>query len=509
LVVLMSMVWIGGRLDSNALADKYLAIGTQEIEGWEDRLFQKLTSKSTNERQEVSEPTSDEIIDAELEPKQRESVALSSYGEMVYRRLELLRPNPQSQFVIGTNLLMRGAVTQAQKILKKIAPDDKKGDPKAHSILAISYLNQLANTQDPQLLSLLLHHADSAAEWSNTPKDVMLLAVDLNWQNRNIDRSLELLASAAERFPDLYPALFQRSLLAGKNELAETARQKAIVHYESELEADPKNDEVRVQLVQLLSANNSSLDAIEQLLRAGIELESTPKLTQALSEVYRIRFVKAFIESEGRLDDFSLLESALEIEPTNAQVIEQIARLIRDGRKPSVKLQQALDSMLASDQVTVGTHAILSEFHLAENRPVEAIAQLEKVFQSVPSEVKYANNLAYLYAQQDRLEDAQRVARTCLEVLQQSNQQNQPFVDELLDTLGMIYQKQEKISDAISSYELALRFNPDRIDSRERLAAIYRQIGNEGVAAAHEQAIETIKAALLEQQNQERETKPD
>jgi tetratricopeptide (TPR) repeat protein len=108
-------------------------------------------------------------------------------------------------------------------------------------------------------------------------------------------------------------------------------------------------------------------------------------------------------------------------------------------------------------------------------------------------EVKFSNNLAYLYAAQGRLEEALQVARTCLELLNRNNLQNQPFVDELLDTLGMIYQKMDKTSDAIASYELALRSNRDRIDSRERLAAIYRDIGNDGLAEAHENAIEAIR----------------
>jgi tetratricopeptide (TPR) repeat protein len=85
------------------------------------------------------------------------------------------------------------------------------------------------------------------------------------------------------------------------------------------------------------------------------------------------------------------------------------------------------------------------------------------------------------------------VATETLSLINLNGAHRNRFVDELLDTLGMIYQAQGKTSDAIASYESCLKLNPRRIQTREHLIVLYRRIGNEGVANAHEEAIQSIK----------------
>jgi len=533
LVALIIFVWFGGQMDRNRLADKYIELGSAEIAKWEEKLFDKLSAKpeaapsaaanQSNTDPSLTQPQSSDTpaaVDADgqnaiaendgpegsevdSQVNNADDYQVPSYEEMLYRRVELLRPNPQSQFVIGTSLLLKGAVANSQKMLRKIAPDDKEGLPKAHAIMALSYLNQYLKSKDQTLIPRLQHHADIATKWPDTPKDVSMLAADLNWQRGNPERSVDIIEKAAERFPELYPLLMERAGALEKYEQAESARAKAIIHYEGLLNADPKQHMVRIQIAQLLGTTDESLERVERLLNEGLTLGPSPELSRALSEVYRIRFVKHLNATQGKTEDFSHLLKAFEIDKSNPLISEQTARLVRDAIRPPRALQESLRDMLSSGEATVSTHAIMSEFYLAANRQSEAIMHLEKVFQAAPTEVKYANNLAYLYAEAGRMEEAQQTARKCLELLQRGNLQNQRFVDELLDTLGMINHKLGKNSDAIASYELALRFNPDRIDTRQKLASIYRDVGNEDVAAAHEKAIESIKKSQQERLQKE------
>ncbi len=508
--LLVLVVWLGGRVDKSKLADRYLELGSPRIAEWEDQLFDKLTS--TRAPEQPQETTDALAASPDVAPPDQEKPAETdriepapSYEAMLYRRVQLIRKdNQQSRFVTGTNLLLNGAVANAQKVLREIAPDDSEGLPKAHAMMALSYLNQYSKSRAPELVARLQHHSELAVKWPNTPKDILMLAGELNWQRGNPNRAIEIFQLATERFPEIYPLLLERANQVGNTELAATAREKATIHFEGLLNSDPKNDSIRIQLAQLLGASDESLNQVERLLREGLELGESKNLSRALSEVYRIRFVKMYLEKQGKPDDFTLLQTSLDIDPTNPLVAEHVSRMIRDGVRPPRELQNALKEMLTSGEATAVTHAMMSEYYLAANRSSEAIMHLEKVFQAAPLQVKYANNLAYLYAEAGRMEEAEQTARKCLELLQRANLQAQPFVDELLDTLGMIYQKQEKNSDAISSYELALRFNPERVDSRERLAAIYRSIGNEGVASAHEQAIEAIKKSQQEKAQSER-----
>jgi hypothetical protein len=165
LLCLSAIVWIGGQLDPGTLAEKYQEIGAEEVKQWEENLFQTLTATAKPSTPDQApddlalDPAIDGNSDGDGTSETERAKTISPYSEMLFRRIELLSPNDQSQFVIGTNLLMRGAVPQGQKMLKRIAPDDSPGDPKAHTILALSYLSEFAKTQDRQILPLLQHHA--------------------------------------------------------------------------------------------------------------------------------------------------------------------------------------------------------------------------------------------------------------------------------------------------------------------------------------------------------------
>lgn len=527
LTLLTITVWWGGRINEDTIAQKYEELGRAEIGDWESKLVEHFASnkqdKQTTDKQPSQQQTPDQPAgdqqptssgdteqpaetdnqQAEEEGKRPEHM-ISQYGELLFRRIQLVRPTDESQFVVGTTLMQRGALAQGQKILRNIAPDDKVGLPKAHAIMAMSYLAQYSKTQDPELVQLLTHHSEAAISWEHTPKEVLYLAGDINWQKRNVDRALEIFQTAAERFPDLYPMLSQRYAEAKKPEESKAATESGINYLKGLLEKDPTDQRTRVMIAQQLGRTPEALVEAEELLRQAPEGSPQELVTRALSDNYILRFVNHLQTLKDRQSlDISSLEKAHEIDPLNPLIAEQTAILGRDGYKTSSKLQKSLKELLDSGKASTGTHAIMSEFYLAKKRYAEAIKHLEIVFKAAPMAVKYSNNLAYLYAQENRMDDALKTARTTLEILQRSGMQNAQHVDELLDTLGMIYRKMDRSTDSVSAYELALRFNPNRIDSRESLAALYRKLGNEGVAEAHEQAIEAIRKAEQEKAQQE------
>ncbi len=553
LTILTGLVWWGGGIDQDTIAEKYELLGRAETSGWEGKLVEHFTSNKqkkdgTDQRQPASEqeagqesPSSADVVSQAEQPGQAEQAEqpesqpaeaegkrpeymVSQYGELLFRRVQLVRPTDESQFVVGTTLIQRGAIAQGQKILRNIAPDDKVGLPKAHAIMALSYLLQYTKTQDPELVTLLTHHSEASIPWEHTPKDVLYLAGDINWQKRNVDRALEIFQTAAERYPDLYPFLSQRYTEAKKSDQAKAATESGINYYKGLLEKNPTDAKTRVMIAQLLGSSPEALAEAEELLRQAPEgtSEDQALLTRTISEIYRVRFSNYVRSLEGeKPTDHSLLDKALEIDPENPLVGDQIAMLVRDRLDPSKKLQKHLKDLLDSGKASPTTHAIMSEFYLARKQEAtdngrideasrltaEAIKQLEAVFKASPMAVKYSNNLAYLYMESNRLDDALKTARTTLDVLQRSGMQGAEHVDELLDTLGWIYQKMDRSTDAVSAFELALRFNPNRIDSREKLAALYRKLGNDGVAEAHEQAIEAIKKAAQEKAEQEKAEK--
>lgn len=509
LLLLASAVFAGGLLNKTKLRNKYLELGQAELERWQDQLAkpsrpaqepsesaQKPAESTTQPAGEPSEAeTQPETADDQQSQSEDSDKRLSPYAEMLFRRAHLLEPSNETQFVIGTTFWQRGAISSAQQTLEKIAPKDQKGYPPAHAVLAKISRDEFVRTRNPALLTQFQHHAKIAVEWPRVFPDVILEQANLLWQQKKIDETLLYLTQAAKNQADFYMLLVDRAKKAGQTVLAQASRKDGIDHFQAELAKDPKAENTRIQLAQLLVFEADGDEAAEAILMEGMNQKPSRLYARALSEIYRIRFTRKLESSKGQSVDLALLERALQLDATNPEIAQTVAMLMSNGIQASDQLGAELNRVLASGQATMATHAILSEYHLQSGRMQEAKTHLEQVYRMAPMSVKYANNLAYLYAKEGRLEDAEKIAVQTLSLLVQNGIKAELFVDELFDTLGMIYQSQNKTADAISSYESSLKLNPQRKETRSRLVVLYRKNGNEGVAKAHEDTILAIEKA--------------
>ncbi len=501
-MVMVAAVFAGSMLDRTKLRNHYIDLGTEELQRWQEQLGKPTQpSKSTKNESASSDGTNKEgdnnasQASQTQEDKEEDSKRLSSYAEMLFRRAHLLEPNLETQFVIGTTLWQRGVISSARQTLQKIAPTDSKGYAAAHAILAQICRDEFIKTRQPQLFEEFQHHALHAVDWPHTFPEVLVEEANLLWQQRKTSEALDYLQKAVKHHPELYALLVERSRNADQKVLAQAARKDGIEHFQVELEKDPKSESARIQLAQLHVLEPEGDEAAEALLTEGLNLKKSEVLSRALSEVYRIRFLRMFEKSKGQKVDMTLLERALQVDPNNPEIAQTVAAMMNNGVKANEQLGAELNRVLASGQATMATHALLSEYHLQNGRLNEAKSHLEQVYRAAPMSVKYANNLAYLYARERRMGEAEKIATQTLALLQSNKAMREPFIDELLDTLGMIYQAQEKTNDAISAYEASLKLNPRRLETRTRLIALYRKVGNDGVAKAHEEAIKVIEKA--------------
>lgn len=485
--------WLGGRMNSALLAKFYFDLGQKELEDWERSLG---SSSPVNSDAEFDQLTT--IVMSEADGRRP---SISSYGELLFRRMQLLQPTRDSQVIIASTLLQRGATANGQRMLRKIAPDDKAGYPKAHALMAMSCAVEFRQTHDQKLLPLLLHHAQIARSWPGTPNDVLLLAGQLLWQSKNYDLAIEFYESAARRAPETYALLAQRLSSIGHADYANVARQKATNYFQRKLADDPRNEKVRIQLAQLLSVDLTGLELAENLLKQGQSLRPSPMLSRAMSDLYRMRFVIHGRDNPGKAEGFRYLDRAMVLDPTNPRVAENIAALMRLGveikdeadRRQVQDLGDALNRVLVSGGATTGTHAMLAVYHLSQKQHTEAISHLEQIFQVAPTAVKFADHLAYTYATEGRLDDALRVVKQCRQLIEDRKMMQEKFVDDLLDTQGRIHQKLGQVDEAVDCYKTAININPSRQDTRSRLAKLFRSQGNNEEALRQEAAIQTIQ----------------
>jgi tetratricopeptide (TPR) repeat protein len=493
LVSAIGATWLGGRINEAVLAKHYFELGEQELADWEQSLGESSTFNAESQPEDLSS-----FIASEPEG---ERPAISSYGELLFRRLQLLEPSRDSHVIIASAMLQRGAIANGQHLLRKIAPDDKVGYAKAHALMAMSYIVEFRQTREQRLLPLFLHHAQIARNWAGTPRDVLLQAGELLWQAKKYDQALAFFESTAKRSPETYGLLAQRLSSVGQMELASVAMQKAVDYFQIKLKADPRNEKLRIQLAQMLSVDSAGIELAEQLLKQGQTTRPSPMLSRAMSDLYRVRFVLNGRDNPNKVEGFRFLDRAMVLDPTNPKVAENIAALMRLGvdiqdetdKRQVQELGAALNRVLVSGGATTGTHAMLAIYHLSQKRHKEAISHLEQIYQVAPTAIKFADHLAYTYAAEGRLDDALKVAKQCRQLIEDRKMLHEKFVDDLLDTQGRIHQKLGQLDEAIDCYELAININPTRQDTRSRLAKLYRHQGNDEKALTQDAAIQKIQ----------------
>ena len=490
------LVWRGGRMDKAKLAQHYFELGLAETSTWDD------TDTRDAPVAAPGDSGSDRLADPDASPalsSNEASPSISSYAEMLFRRVQILQPRRHGQFVIGMALVQRGAVASGQKTLTKIAPNDAIGYPPAHSVLAASYLNQYISTRDPELLTLFEHHSKVAVQVPQTSREVLLAASELQWERGSRAEALRILELAAERYPELYVRLIQRAASSGQQRLANDARKKAMIHLQESLASNPYNDQARVQIAQLHTIDAAGLAAAEAVLNEGLSLAPSRLLSRALSEVYRLRFVTQMIQSRESQVDINLLDIALQIDPTNPLVTDQIEQLVKLGHRPDSELRQLLNKILASGTATTGTHAILAEMHLNQNDPTAALLHLEQVYQAAPNAIKYTNQLAKLYMAAGRHDDALGRATYALQYLEEADLLRERYGCDLLETVGDIQLARGEAENALGAYQRCLQIDAGRNEIRRKLADLHRQLGNAAQADALEEELSAVEAAANKQ----------
>ncbi|RMF40122.1 MAG: hypothetical protein D6753_12300, partial [Planctomycetota bacterium] len=203
---------------------------------------------------------------------------------------------------------------------------------------------------------------------------------------------------------------------------------------------------------------------------------------RAMSETLRLKYRATSDWQSGEIA-IGLLNTALEIDPTNPKVSEEIARLIGRTAELPEAMKSHLQQQLADGSATAVTHLILANGLLQEGEFDKAIPHLEIALRSAPNSPVVMNNLGIaLCRRPDRHpEDLIRAA----ELVEQALAVAGPMA-EIYDTLGEIRMAEGRPYDAIDAFESALSADASRIITRRKLAAAYRAIGLEDMARLHE-----------------------
>ncbi len=507
LLALGLAVALGSWGDRSKLAARYMELGDQEIESWEQVWAPAGTDSAVADTSTENTSTADTT---ESRPSAADSDAaqarVSPFAQSLFSRAQLLAPSDRSRFVIAATLAQRGALTQAKAMLSQAAPEKEHGYAPAHALLAQLLILELQRQPPPrsrQLAEQIVHHADAAKSWERTPRSVLLSASDLNTGLGDIPAAIRLAALSAQRYPADNFVVARLAASSDDQRLYQQARNQAQQHFEAEIAQHPHNDTARLHLADLYvmpaeigggadaTAQSEladqllkNLDRAEQLLEQLPEEQHSPAIRMALSNIYLKRYDMSFEIVDNRVSvNFQHLDTALRIDATNPRIAEAVAKLVRlQGPRPSDELVKHLLERLASGTATPTTHALLAELYLVRQDLAKATPHLEQVVQRYPNAPQYLNNLAFCLAelQPERREEALQLALRAVQLSQAA-----PSAD-YYDTLSHVYALLDRHVEAIAAVERAIGLSKDRPDFHLRAAAEYRLLNNPSLASLYE-----------------------
>ena len=512
-------IW-GSLLSKPQLAAWYLSLGEKELkkidENWAfggsveksdidlDKLDQAANTKTdgqgkalpgksgaaTNAKSKESSSTDSKKTDAS-----KKDIKVPRFAEAAFRRAQQLHSdNPEIIFAIAATMSQQGSLSAANNLLRQVAADDKEGHHRSHALIAY---NMLRLGVSPDQRSVIKHHLNQATKFNGTPAQLLVLTAQLAFQERNFLRAIDLLKRAAASQPEYYLQVLEAAQASGSEAEGDIAARRARLYFDSLIERGEDKPLDRLMLAQVLisykKSTNDDLVKASQLLDQGLNLPSlTPEESQALrrglSEVLRARFKRSLVIMQGEIPKFEgnieLLDQAMRVDPTNPGVPEEISILVRfGGDKPPQHMIDQLEEVLAKGTATPLTHAMLSEaFHLQGNFE-KSIYHSRKLLDSQPMNAQHHNNLAYNLASRSPADLTEALEHAELAV------RISPTVPDFLDTLGLIYIKLKRYSDAITKLEFAIEIstmsNKPCPDFHQRIAEAYRMEGNQRQSDLH------------------------
>jgi cellulose synthase operon protein C len=267
------------------------------------------------------------------------------------------------------------------------------------------------------------------------------------------DLVFERAAAARPDSPQPYLALASRRLAGGR-------AREAVGLIEHAQAIAPADLATRVMLIAALAATGQRAEAIEASEAAAAEWPDRSLLYLQLGRLQA---------ADGKLDKArAALIAAQRLDPASVEVLSALTSVeMRAGLTNSAlgRVQERLHK--SPDDPALLT--LLGQLFEEQNRVTDAERTFERALASNPSDVVAANNLAWLYQKDGRLDDALRLAMAA---------SRQWSGAETSDTLGWIHVRRGEYHEAVAALTLAAQGKPDNPLYRYHLSVALLKSGS-------------------------------
>ena len=214
------------------------------------------------------------------------------------------------------------------------------------------------------------------------------------------------------------------------------------VHYLLATTYEEKGDN-KLAFEEYRNISISSELYVNAQIRAGMILKKENKITEAIT------LIKGSIKKKNDQVPFYIYLSSLYEEAKNTVEAENI---LEEGIKIVLK--------------DIDLHYALAVLYEKTNRLSESIKEMEKVLEIDPKNAEALNFIGYSYADRGiNLEEAEQMIMKALEI--------KPDNGYLLDSLGWVNFKKNKLGSAEKYLKQALELLPDEVDILEHMGDVY------------------------------------
>jgi len=427
---------------------------------------------------------------------------LEPLSELTIRNVELFArraisvdpTNQDAHFRLALIYLLSDRNEQGRSELQLLASGKFGVFPQASAWLAKDDIVRKTRGEDVSLV-LLMSHLEQASQWKDCDARLLYAYSYFLQATGDVVKSTVLANKASIANPEFNLHLARLyALQKDEKSLRATAYVVEDV-FGKRLNSKMEKDADRLAVAEVKKLTDR-LEEAETVLQEGLDLRpSSMELRRELSEVQRLLYTKSILQREdGGVDaDLILLEKAGTTDPSNPSIISDIAKLLPMKIKPTKPLMELLKTQIAAGKTNVQTHLLLAQGFVLMDNMKEALKNWEIVIAKEPNNVGALNNLALGLAM-DSPANCDRSLALISKALELS-----PNNAEFLDSLGDILVIAKRPLEAINKFELAVRVDKSRVQTRRKLVRVYQSLGMEDMAKTQSRVIEMIESQKTKQ----------
>lgn len=227
------------------------------------------------------------------------------------------------------------------------------------------------------------------------------------------------------------------------------------------------------------------IERASAILAEGLDLTDRAELRRMASDLR----VHQLISWENKLtDDFQefnrLLAEAFDLDPLNEAAYSMLTLVYEAARESEqrLELRTKFERLIGRGETVALAHFSLSAILWLEGQPEESLWHTEKAWEMDSSLVDVANNVAWLKNNRES-PDLNR-AKDLIDLAIAKR----PDVAEYYATRGFVLMKMERWDEALIDLERVLPYREGEAKklTHQRLATVYKALGQDRLAAVHE-----------------------